>query len=289
MGERRSGSIEYRLTLPAGSYELASGYREWWGLSRNVVPSVTVEGETVTGEAIALSPQSPQGTSKIAFELDEPGTVLFRAARGTGTADPVLSWLAVAEVASAPSAPGDVAAAVSGSDVTVSWTAPADDGGSPITAYRVYAAGGDTALCEAPGGATSCVVTGLEAGSTAQFEVIAVTAVGESVRSAPSNEVAIPGGVDVSTVIGSRCVAGKVVQTVTVTNNGDVPVTVAATGAYGTKSFGAVQPGKSAAAAFSTRLAAVPAGVVTVTATATIDGKAMTVTDEVDAAAASCG
>ena len=91
-------SVDYRLTLPAGEYELTSGYREWWGVTREVQPSVTIGAETVTGDPVSLSSASTQGTSTIRFTVDEEGEVLFRAARGAGTSDPVLSWLAVAEV-----------------------------------------------------------------------------------------------------------------------------------------------------------------------------------------------
>jgi len=94
---------------------------------------------------------------------------------------------------------------------------------------------------------------------------------------------------DVSATVAARCVAGKVVQTVSIANAEDFPVSVTAAGAYGSKSFPAVGGGTSAAAAFTTRLAVVPAGTVTITATATVGGAPVSHTQEVDSAPASCG
>ncbi|WP_206515666.1 family 78 glycoside hydrolase catalytic domain [Georgenia faecalis] len=60
----------------------------------------------------------------------------------------------------------------------------------------------------------------------------------------------------------TRCVAGKVVQTVRVGNVSDEPVEVVVAGDYGTRTL-TVAPERAAAVAFSTRLGAVPAGEVT--------------------------
>ena len=66
----------------------------------------------------------------------------------------------------------------------------------------------------------------------------------------------------------TRCVAGKVTVTARVANGATVPVALAITSTYGSKSIAAVQPGKSTSAAFSTRSAAIGAGSVVVTVTA---------------------
>jgi len=97
-----------------------------------------------------------------------------------------------------------------------------------------------------------------------------------------------PASLQVTAVAGSRCVAGKVVQTVKVTNAETFPVAVTSTSAYGNKSYGTLGAGKSSSAAFTTRMDSIGAGTVTVTASATVSGEPVTVTKPVGYAAASC-
>jgi hypothetical protein len=87
----------------------------------------------------------------------------------------------------------------------------------------------------------------------------------------------------------SRCVSGKVVQVVTVTNADDVPLSATAAGPYGSKSFASLGAGKSASASFTTRQASIPLGAVTLTATATVGGAPVTVTTDAGYPAANCG
>lgn len=101
--------------------------------------------------------------------------------------------------------------------------------------------------------------------------------------------VTAPTGLEVTGTASTRCIAGKVTQTVTVRNAEGFPVTVTAKGPYGTKAFGSLAAGKSASAAFTTRQTAIPAGTVTVDATATVNGKTVTDTVSLPYAAASCG
>ncbi|WP_169514010.1 DUF1349 domain-containing protein [Agromyces subbeticus] len=93
---------------------------------------------------------------------------------------------------------------------------------------------------------------------------------------------------DVPVVAGTRCIAGKVLVTVKATNNEAVPMAVTITSAYGTKSFAEVAPGKNATHVFTTRQVNVPAGTVTVEATATIDGTPVTQSIEAAYDAATC-
>ncbi|MFH8248732.1 LamG-like jellyroll fold domain-containing protein [Microbacterium sp. B2969] len=83
----------------------------------------------------------------------------------------------------------------------------------------------------------------------------------------------------------TRCVAGKVVLTVKVTNDGTTPVAVDLSTAYGSKSIATLAAGKSTSAAFSTRLGTTPAGTADVTVTAGADTAHATASY----AAATCG
>lgn len=94
---------------------------------------------------------------------------------------------------------------------------------------------------------------------------------------------------DVSAEAASRCVAGKSVLTVKVTNGDDVAVAATLATPYGSKSVAAVAAGKSSSQVFTTRLAAAPAGVVEVTATATVDGQPVSTVVEAEYPAHSCG
>ncbi len=183
------GSVDYRLTLPAGSYELTSGYQEWWGVTRQVAPSVTIGDEVIAGTPVNLSSSSAQGTSTIAFALAEETTVLFRAARGTGSSDPVLSWIAVADTTRAGTPGSVVAAKATDTSITVSWDASTPTG-SGFSGYRVYNAGTEELVGSTTD--TSLTVTGLALGSTHSYEVVAVNELGESARSAATAALTLP-------------------------------------------------------------------------------------------------
>ena len=52
-----------------------------------------------------------------------------------------------------------------GAGITVSRTPPADDGGPPLTDYRILASPGDSAVTAGPNDTTATTLTGLTAGS----------------------------------------------------------------------------------------------------------------------------
>lgn len=85
----------------------------------------------------------------------------------------------------------------------------------------------------------------------------------------------------------TRCVAGKVQLVVTVANDDDRALDVAITTPYGTKSVD-LAAGKKTSAAFSTRLATVPAGTAQVVVSADVDGQKVESTVPATYAAAGC-
>ncbi|MCX6388402.1 MAG: fibronectin type III domain-containing protein, partial [Solirubrobacterales bacterium] len=88
----------------------------------------------------------------------------------------------------APGAPTDVSAVAGNVSAAVSWTAPASDGGSSITAYKVTSSpGGKT--CETNGAARSCSVSGLTNGTPYTFTVVATNGVGAGSASTASSAV----------------------------------------------------------------------------------------------------
>ncbi|WP_419706663.1 fibronectin type III domain-containing protein [Promicromonospora sp. NFX87] len=83
-------------------------------------------------------------------------------------------------------------------------------------------------------------------------------------------------GLDVSVDVSTRTVAGKQHVSTVVTNNEAAPVDVVVETAYGSKSFAAVQPGRSASVSISSRETAIPGGDVTVTVTGRRGGETVT-------------
>jgi hypothetical protein len=91
--------------------------------------------------------------------------------------------------------PAGLTAAAGDGQVTLSWTAPASDGGSPVTGYNVYkgtTSGGETGPANGTlVTATGYKVTGLVNGTTYYFRVTAVNKAGESKPSVEAKAVPV--------------------------------------------------------------------------------------------------
>jgi hypothetical protein len=93
-----------------------------------------------------------------------------------GTDGKINKWMrGQPAVATFPGAPENVDGSLTGTTAVITWSTPLDDGGSPITSYRVTRVGGTTQTV----GATvfSATFTGLSA-TTYTFSVVAVNDVG---------------------------------------------------------------------------------------------------------------
>src|SRR5207302_3583442 len=89
-----------------------------------------------------------------------------------------------------PDAPTGLTATAGNAQITLSWAAPASDGGVSITSYKVYrgtTSGAETLLtaggCSGLGAVLSCTDTGLTNGQSYFYKVSAVNAIGEGAKS----------------------------------------------------------------------------------------------------------
>jgi uncharacterized repeat protein (TIGR02543 family) len=92
---------------------------------------------------------------------------------------------AIVIAATRPDAPTSVGVIAGDAEATISWSAPATDGGSEITGYLVTASSGQSCTTTA----TSCVIEGLTNGVAYTFNVVATNQIGDSNPSAPTSPV----------------------------------------------------------------------------------------------------
>ena len=120
-------------------------------------------------------------------------TVTVTALNAVGSSDASASAQALA--ARRPSAPQSVSAEAGDGSVTVSWSAPSDDGGSSVTSYTATASpGGSTCVVSS----MSCTIDGLTPGTSYSFDVSATNALGAGPSSTSAS--AIPWNLNLSSV-----------------------------------------------------------------------------------------
>jgi DNA-binding beta-propeller fold protein YncE len=152
-------------------------------------------GAAITGYRVTSSPGGRTCTTTVGLSCTVTGlapgtsyTFSVKAENSYGFSLASDASSSVTTPTTVPDAPTGVSAtdAANGQSV-VSWTAPADTGGTSITGYTVTSSGGQT--CSWTTGDLSCTVTGLTNGASYTFTVTATNARGTGSASSASNSV----------------------------------------------------------------------------------------------------
>ena len=138
-------------------------------------------GAVITGYTVTASPGTAtcSTTSATSCTLSglTNGTTYTLSVTATNSAGTGPAVGASVTPATTPSVPLSISASTGNGDVTVSWAASADDGGSPIMGYHVSTTpGGEN--CATSAAAVSCTMRNLTNGTTYTFDVTAVNAMG---------------------------------------------------------------------------------------------------------------
>jgi subtilisin family serine protease len=176
-------------TWPDGTYKTSSG-------TSMATPHVAGVAAIMAAAAPGLAPADAMAHLRAAGECPD-GTIAGAdgscAGQGTwpddpdGIAEPMLHALRSVVAAGGnppePTAPGPptlTAASAGDASVALTWTAPANTGGSPITGYQIWrgTSSGTASLLTSVGVQTGYTDTGVANGTTYYYQVAAVNAVG---------------------------------------------------------------------------------------------------------------
>jgi hypothetical protein len=143
-------------------------------------------GSAITGYTVTSTPGSFQCTTTGATNCDVTGltngtSYTFRVTATNAVGTSAASTASVAVIpATVPGAPTLITPIAGNSTITVSWTAPSNDGGAAITGYTVSTTSGGFTCTTA---ALTCDLTGLTNGTSYTVSVKATNAIGDSVSS----------------------------------------------------------------------------------------------------------
>ena len=237
------------VTKPAGLAGNASATVTWTAPAKNnnaslISYSVAVKAGADTVKTVVVPADA---TVKSASNVSVPGVLITGLTNGTAYTFVVSTTNAIGSTAAAataavtpytvPGAPTGVAVARGAASLAVSWTAPASNGGYPITGYVITytTTAGVSKTATAAASATSANVTKLVNGTTYTVKVQAKTAKGNSVfsESTTGTPSTVPVAPKTATgVAGTLADAGKVTvnwtlaaDTATVPANGGSAIT----------------------------------------------------------------
>ena len=197
-------SVQVRATNPEGTSGWSPTGSGGTGANTPATGAPTITGTTHVGETLAAGAggiADVDGLGAFSYQWKADGTAISGAASftytltsgeqgktitvtvsftdGGGTLESRTS-ASVGPVLDVPGAPTGLSATAGSGEVTLSWTAPTDTGGSTVTGYNIQQDGtwGTTLITS-----TSHTVTGLTNGQSYTFRVRAVNAVGAGAES----------------------------------------------------------------------------------------------------------
>ena len=171
-------------TAPASGGAAISGYLIYRGTSPGGETGAPVNGSLVTGTSYTVTGLT-NGTTYYfkVFAVNAVGQSP-PSAEASATLPPITPTAPATASTSAPAfaAPTGLTATAGNTQVRLSWTAPASDGGSSVISYKVYIAtapGVQGSRAIGSSKSTDAIVTGLPNGTVYYFMVTAVNAAGK--------------------------------------------------------------------------------------------------------------
>ena len=165
--------LDVRASVVGGFVDVSWAGPEDWGGASELTYRVSTSPPSASCEVVDVGACRLEGVPR-----GVPLTVSVTASNPAGTSAPAVS-APVGVAVTAPDPPGVVTAKYpKAGTAKVSWTAPANNGGKPITGYVVTSSPGKKSCSTT--GKQACVVKGLTGGKAYSFTVKATNAIGTS-------------------------------------------------------------------------------------------------------------
>ena len=189
-GDKPGAPLNLEATV-RGSSEIELSWDVPTDRGSTPITSYRIEYSTDAGSSwsVLVAETSSTSTSYRHRDLQPNQTYHYRvSASNSAGRGPVSNAASARTTGSRPTAPYDLVAVPNGPNrVDLTWSAPDDDGGSPITGYRIEASRNDDAWTNleesTESRSTKYSHTGLTPGDEWRYRVYAINAIGESRRS----------------------------------------------------------------------------------------------------------